>query len=46
MDFYQSLKWFQWLYLNGASSFLYTSSERFYEIFLSVRLDWVTMGLL
>lgn len=45
-DYFQSLKWFQWLLINGQLSVLYPYYYDFEERFLNARLDWVTMGVL
>jgi len=45
-DYFQSLKYFQWLYLTGSYSRIYTSFGLFDELFLKARFDWVTLGVL
>jgi len=48
MDYFQSVQYFQWLYLQGAVSLARPrlNFSEFVNLFLSARLDWVCMGVL
>ncbi len=44
-DLFQSVKYFEWLDLRFQSPFGYMP-DQFQNLFLSARLDWVSMGVL
>jgi hypothetical protein len=45
-DLHQSVKWLEWLFLNGQAWRIFGTLGAFEDRLLSARLDWVCMGAL